>query len=337
MRSDILYHSDKVIPAWLQPVVVLDLCRARGVDPARLLDNTALFLDDLPLRNKQLNLSQYRQLLDNANRLWPGDDFPFQLGHQIADNGLGPLSELLSLCHSTSAKLAALCQFSRLVSPALRLQCYQHDTQSFTILCSAAGHLNLSDPERLSAITTLRCLLKRYAGADHVACYLSAAARHPLYHYYSHLSASCHFKAPWDGIRFSINSPDNLDNSASPLLRYQVVVEECAHLMSSQEYLIAALRTYIARNPESCELPSCAHFLGVSAATLKRRLREHSCSFQQVLDSIHREQALVALLLHGASTEAIAEQLRFHDSSNFRRAFKRWTGTTPSMLKSIFE
>jgi AraC-like DNA-binding protein len=32
--------------------------------------------------------------------------------------------------------------------------------------------------------------------------------------------------------------------------------------------------------------------------------------------------------------EAAAAYLGFHDATNFRRSFKRWTGQTPSLLRS---
>ena len=335
MRSDVLLQNDKVIPAWVQPVVLLDLCHARGVPLPKLLHNTALFLGDLPFRGAQLSLSHYRQLLSNANRLWPGEDFPFQLGHQLANSGLGPLAELLSRCEWIDEQLNTLCRFAFLLNPALRLQVYRPTPQSAMVLCHASGQLYLSDTERLVAMTTLRQLLSQHPATGEISCYLSAPRRHAIEHYHSHLSADCHFQAPWDGLLLSLSISAAPETSSS--LRFRVVEAECEQLVNGRRYLIDALHRYLHQHPDASDLPDAAAYLGTSISTLKRRLREHACTYQEVLDSARREQALVELLLNDASVDAISERLHFHDSSNFRRAFKRWTGTTPSLLKSAFQ
>ena len=111
--------------------------------------------------------------------------------------------------------------------------------------------------------------------------------------------------------------------------------QRTAGVATPPKLLRASYCTWLRDN--ASDLPDAAAYLGTSISTLKRRLREHACTYQEVLDSARREQALVELLLNDASVDAISERLHFHDSSNFRRAFKRWTGTTPSLLKSAFQ
>lgn len=70
--------------------------------------------------------------------------------------------------------------------------------------------------------------------------------------------------------------------------------------------------------------------LGLSVSTLRRQLREEGTSFQKLKDDYRRAAALRYLATNTLSFSEIAELLGFDEPSAFYRAFKRWTGCTPS-------
>jgi AraC-like DNA-binding protein len=73
-----------------------------------------------------------------------------------------------------------------------------------------------------------------------------------------------------------------------------------------------------------------ARRLGLSAATLRRRLTaERSASFRTLSETI-RERAARSLLEQHHHPNDVAEELGFSDQRSFARAFKRWTGLTPA-------
>ena len=72
-----------------------------------------------------------------------------------------------------------------------------------------------------------------------------------------------------------------------------------------------------------------ARALHQSTSTLQRRLRQEGTSYQALLDETRRELALDYLRDGKHSIADIAFLLGFSDQSNFTRAFRRWTGTTP--------
>ena len=92
-------------------------------------------------------------------------------------------------------------------------------------------------------------------------------------------------------------------------------------------YLYRQLLQNVASPPS---LQQLANPLQCSPATLKRRLRDQGCHYQQLLDQARLHQAIHWLQFHGYSTEQVARQLNFTDSTNFRRSFKRWSGLTPA-------
>jgi AraC-like DNA-binding protein len=77
-------------------------------------------------------------------------------------------------------------------------------------------------------------------------------------------------------------------------------------------------------------LEDVASRLHVSTRTLKRQLAQQGTSFSVILDDIREQKALLLLARKDLSVEQVADRLGYSDVANFTRAFKRWTGQTPS-------
>jgi len=105
---------------------------------------------------------------------------------------------------------------------------------------------------------------------------------------------------------------------------------ELAQLGETSTLLVAIRRQIRNRDRGFLSLTELADLRGVSARTLKRRLEEHGTSFQEILDDLRRDRAIRLLELDGYSVDRVAEDLGYADTANFRRAFKRWMGATPS-------
>jgi AraC-like DNA-binding protein len=70
--------------------------------------------------------------------------------------------------------------------------------------------------------------------------------------------------------------------------------------------------------------------LNMSPRTLQRKLAEASLTYQQLLDATRRDLALRYIDDGGRSISDITFSLGFSQPSAFTRAFKRWTGSSPS-------
>ncbi|ATE56612.1 AraC family transcriptional regulator [Actinosynnema pretiosum] len=81
-------------------------------------------------------------------------------------------------------------------------------------------------------------------------------------------------------------------------------------------------------------LPEVAARLGVSAATLRRRLTAEGTTFREVREQLLRDQAVASLVRGGESVEELALRLGFSEASAFHRAFKRWTGSSPGAYRT---
>jgi len=77
-------------------------------------------------------------------------------------------------------------------------------------------------------------------------------------------------------------------------------------------------------------LTRVAKKMAMSPRTLARRLKEHEVVFKKLLDDTRRRFALDYLKDRRHSLTEIAFLLSYSESSVFNRAFRRWTGSTPS-------
>src|SRR5258708_39749304 len=73
-----------------------------------------------------------------------------------------------------------------------------------------------------------------------------------------------------------------------------------------------------------------AELLGLSLRTLHRRLARDGLSYQSVLDSMRRRVATEFLENTHLSMDQVAERVGFADATSFRKAFRKWTGHSPT-------
>jgi len=90
-----------------------------------------------------------------------------------------------------------------------------------------------------------------------------------------------------------------------------------------------ALRAAFARGEDPAP-DQVAAGLGLSLRTLQRRLGEEGTSFRAVRDKACLDHAVERLRDRSTSVSTVADELGFADAAAFGKAFRRWTGATPS-------
>lgn len=79
--------------------------------------------------------------------------------------------------------------------------------------------------------------------------------------------------------------------------------------------------------------PNIAAELHMSLRTFYRRLESEGINFQELVDQVKRAVAIEYLSNTELKVEEIAHRCNYQDVSNFRKAFRRWTGRTPSSYR----
>jgi AraC-like DNA-binding protein len=85
-----------------------------------------------------------------------------------------------------------------------------------------------------------------------------------------------------------------------------------------------------ARPSEQHTAPALASALHVSVRTLHRQLEEEGTSLQVLKDAVRREQAIEQLCRTTHPIKQIALLIGFASEKTFARAFRQWTGESPS-------
>lgn len=127
---------------------------------------------------------------------------------------------------------------------------------------------------------------------------------------------------------------------SKPLLAQPTGTDEAAAAVAPgvPAYVIAGqvstpLQLLIAHFPAIRSVDDMARMQGISRRTLNRRLASDGTTFPRLLEEARRRRA-VALLHQGKTVDQVAESLEFADARNFRRAFQKWTGRTPSQYRA---
>jgi AraC-like DNA-binding protein len=80
-------------------------------------------------------------------------------------------------------------------------------------------------------------------------------------------------------------------------------------------------------------MDAIAEKLGTSRQTLYRNLKDEDVTFEQVLDDLRHKLALEYLRGRKTTVNETAYLVGFSDPAAFSRAFKRWTGKSPSEMR----
>lgn len=137
------------------------------------------------------------------------------------------------------------------------------------------------------------------------------------------------FNQPRNRVYFDIDrlkDPVSLANAEV----FKLCESQCQLLATrtdDDDLLTQRIRNYLVKNPGKFpSLEEMAEHLNLGARTLRRRLVREDVTFQQILDETRRELAIQYLEYTSLTPKQIGYMLGYSSVSNFRRAFKSWTG-----------
>ena len=100
--------------------------------------------------------------------------------------------------------------------------------------------------------------------------------------------------------------------------------------------LVASVRSLLrGRLQDNPRLADIAAEMHVTERTLRRQLAAAGTGFKQVHDQVRHERARDLLRERDLPIAQVGASVGFRDAREFRRAFKRWTGTTPSQARDV--
>lgn len=245
-------------------------------------------------------------------RLWHGTKiFPEDLADENKKLSARSLGVLLANAHNLWAHPGFSFELATASYPSVTahplVSHTEHATNIGTFL-SAHGAFQASASDEW--LITSAVLLSEWCGAKHRPTFFFQMPEPSYFELFDvFIQGECVFGAPLAGVLVPAGSL----NETGP---------------STEAPFIAWARKTLNVNPRLTQ-SSLAEQSRMSLASIKRRYRQHSSSFQRQLDDILKTKALVQLYIERQPLETVRLNLGYADTRSFRRSFRRWTGDTP--------
>lgn len=330
--------NSRFIPSQHQPAQVLEFARDRDVPMAAVLRHTDLRERDILECPTLVSARQYLLLMSNVATCIQGADTHFLLGQLALPGHFGAISQALTHAPDLESALKLIVRHQLHLSPTLvphlqinHDQAFLYWTDAFGAPAQRAALVEMS----MAALSSMTRWLSECA-IDWTFCFNLKRPRSCEQHEV-HLGRRLQFDCLIDGIIIDteeLRRPWPRSSEAG----WAVATRTLDGLgQASSRSLLAGLYDYLLQGIQSPpSLEATASHFGMSPATFKRHLSRLGTHFQAELDQVRTHVALHLFRGEQCDNERVANYLGFHDTANFRRSFKRWTGLTPMSLKAHF-
>ncbi|WP_306423245.1 AraC family transcriptional regulator [Atopomonas sediminilitoris] len=306
------------------------LCRLGKVSPALLAnpDGRLSFIDFSYMVAEAISRSDS-----------PGLGLAF--GQKLNVSSHGMLGYAVMASSDLRQALQFVLRYYKVLGLAYELELLPAAPDSDTVILQAKQSIPLG-PLAMFAVEALFASLFSIAefllGEKVTGHHMAFSHPRPSHHaqYQQIFAAEVSFDQPWDALTIPAHylaRPMALANPAT----VQMCERQCDALLAKLDVhdglLTRVRRLLLARPGDFPSLEDAASALHTSGRTLRRHLSSEGTSYQQVLDDVRRSLALQYLETRLPLHE-IAALLGFSDASNFRRAFKQWTGNNPSQYRA---
>lgn len=317
--------------------ILADVAEEYGANRNQLLHAVKIKASDLADANQHISAEQLQCLIVEAKHLTNESALCLYFGQHLTLTAHGVLGYALMSCHTIQQAIDILMKYHRLLFNDITLSAHQ-DSKHIEIAYQHRSQVLLSHDEDCElffsgVISSIKHLLHR----DDFECeiYLDYPAPPHAAQYQALMGNAIYFDS--DTCKVSIDKQwlNEKPVYANPVM-LQMYERQCDQLLAQMEAstgLEEKVRSYLIASQQFASLQQTAEHFHMSTRTFRRRLEEENTSFQDILDSVRQQLAETYLRDPSLSVQHTAELLGFHDVSNFRRAFIRWTGISPAEFK----
>lgn len=309
-------------------------------DLNKLLALTQLSSEQFLKEETLLTPQQQIQILHNALRLSNDEAFGLRLGKQLTPPTHGAMGFLANSSPDLLTAVKAFQAFSPTRMSFTRLEIKESEEW---LTCYYYIDIEVSEDIRrclseVSAMIFFECaefILGR--PLDEAETSFDHAAPSYLEQYQQFLPGHFNFSAPEVMIKVPM-SLCRIPNVSANHENYLLALRQCevmlAQLHSNKDTYQYQVQKMMLSHPPGvlCEEEAAAA-LFVSKRTLARKLSSEGTGFRKIREEILSQQAVGYLRDSKMSVDAIAALLNYHDSANFRRAFKRWFKLSPDQFR----
>ncbi|MBG6491162.1 AraC family transcriptional regulator [Pseudomonas aeruginosa] len=333
MKQPLNFTAELVPVAYAE--ALLDLVAEYGVSRQALFDAARVRPEVLDSPNGRLSFLDFNQLTYSAQALCGEPALGLVLGQRLNVSAHG----ILGYAVLSSANLGKAIQFAlkyyRVLGLAYELELVLDDGRAElrAVESMPLGAASVFAAEGLMAtLYSIACFLVGEPLQDVRVGFAYPPPAHAR-RYAEVFGVAAEFEQPWHWLSMPseyLERPMALANPAT----VQMCEQQCEALLATrdvQEGLLTRVRRLLLARPgDFPDLEQAARELHPRGRRLRRPLSSLGTPYQQVLDDVRKRLALQYLTTTQLPLYEIALLLGFNDSSNFRRAFRKWTGKLPS-------
>lgn len=292
-----------------------------GLSPKVLTDPFAAVPNDLFAK---LWLAAYQQ---NADPM-----LPTQAGFAVPFSEFGLLDHLVQTAVTIGEGFHILNLYLWLVSINLSLR-FTHSDGDWVWVENHPPETSRFISEQWTLAILCQRFRAQMAGFEITAVHLTQAAG-DADRFSAQWNVPVRLGQPSTGFKLAEGVWNRANEVADPQLNQtlRTVAEQVVIKQVEEAPLVYAIRTRLpqALAEGSFSAEDIAAELGLSKRTLQRRLSAERMTFQELLDVYRQEQAMLMLQKGERDMGQIAYSLGYNEQSSFNRAFRRWTGQSPS-------
>jgi AraC-like DNA-binding protein len=329
------FAPPSVLSSWTR--VIIDALEALGIDPVPVLLDAGFASDAFRDPNGRLPAAATAHLWRRASSRAADPAFGIFASRFVRPTTFHALGYAVFASTTLRDALHRLLRYSHLVSDAAELEL--ETTRASARLKFVIREGEVPSAEALDAVMSLIVRTCRTLTSPSFSL-LRLEQRRPQpadeAPYARFFRCPVVFRAKCDALTFAAEALDQHLMSGNPELARHNDDLVRRYLADMREGTIVdrvrkALSEHLSGDSSPTKL---ATRLGMSSRSLQRRLQEHGTSYVKVLADTRRELAASYLREQHWSITEIAFLLGFEDASAFARAFRSWTGTSPSEFRA---
>jgi AraC-like DNA-binding protein len=325
-----------VLSSWTR--VIVDALEAQGMTADDVLGAAGLSREALKDPNARLPMTSSARLWQAAARKAGDPAFGLRASRSVKQTTFHALGYAVFASATLRDALHRLVRYSHLVSDGAELVLHE---RSDAVRLVFAPELGAPSPsvEALDAVMSLIVRTSRGL-TDRTFSLHRVEQRRPepvdTYPYRRFFRCELVFGAAENALTIGTTALDTPLSTANPELALHndhLVRRYLAEMR--QGSMLDRVRAVLAERLTGDASPAAvAAALGTSVRSLQRRLRDQGFSYVEILNETRRQLGTAYLLEERYSITEIAFQLGFDDASAFARAFRRWTGLSPSAYRA---
>lgn len=311
-------------------------------DLPTLLHGTGLTAEGLLNEETLITAQQQLLVLDNALRLSGDDGFGLRLGQRLIPSTHGAVGFMAFSSRDLYTALQAVQTFVPMRLSFANVELHETSTQlfvkaGFDVPISSQQHRTLAETFVVVFFKLAEFIVGR--SVSEAVSYFDYPEPAYANAYRNSLPGRVEFASDRFGIAIPLplaREPNASANHENYLLALQQCEKQRAQLQTEKSsYQYQVERMLLEHPAGQLNEEEVASALFMSKRSLARRLKDEGTGFREIRERLLSEQAAGYLKDSQLSVEAIATLLGYHDSANFRRAFKRWFNTTPAEFRLL--